>query len=184
MADQRDPEPYPNAFAASGGSRSATSSSRIPGSKAVTRTSRDVGLPSIRQRQQTATTHRPRSDLQNEEYLKLTIVGRGLEDMIEDSFFFDPIDQNLYVKIAGEPAWYSIEVGVRGFVLTRENIHDVVIRGLELRHNRQPGGQWSMVTFGQCERVVMEDCRSLQSDFCGLGLGGPRTARPPVRPVL
>ncbi len=71
----------------------------------------------------------------NDEYLKLAVVGRGLADMIEDSFFFDPSDQSLYIKIAGEPAWFAIEVGVRGFVLTAENIHDVVIRGLELRHN-------------------------------------------------
>ncbi len=33
--------------------------------------------------------------------------------------------------MAGEPGWSSIEVGVRGFVLTAEKVHDVVIRGLE-----------------------------------------------------
>jgi len=110
----------------------------------------------------------------NEEYLKLAIVGRGVRDMIEDSFFFDSSDQNLYVKMASEPAWYSIEVGVRGFVLTAENVHDVVIRGLEMRHNRQPGGQWSMVSIGQCERVELEDCKIYGSDFCGLGLGRSR----------
>jgi hypothetical protein len=82
----------------------------------------------------------------SDEYLKLAVVGRGLADMIEDSFFFDPSDQSLYIKIAGEPAWFAIEVGVRGFVLTAENVHDVVIRGLELRHNRQPGGQWPITT--------------------------------------
>ena len=110
----------------------------------------------------------------SDEYLKLAVVGRGLADMIEDSFFFDPSDQSLCIKIAGEPAWFAIEVGVRGFVLTAENIHDVVIRGLELRHNRQPGGQWPMVSMGQCERVVVEDCRIYGSDFCGLGLGRSR----------
>jgi len=110
----------------------------------------------------------------NDEYLKLATVGRGLDDMIEDSFFFDPSDQSLYIKIAGEPAWFSIEMGVRGFVLTAEKVHDVVIRGLELRHNRQPGGQWAMVSVGQCERVVVEDCRIYGSDFCGLGLGRSR----------
>jgi len=65
-------------------------------------------------------------------------------------------------------------VGVRGFVLTAESVQDVVIRGLELRHNRQPGGQWPMVSVGQCERVVIEDCRIYGSDFCGLGLGRSR----------
>ena len=97
--------------------------------------------------------------------------GAALDDLIQDSFFFDPADQTLYVKMAGEPAWFSIEVGVRGFTLTAEKIHDVVIRGLEFRHNRQPGGQWPMVAVGECERVTIEDCKVYQSDFCGLGVG-------------
>ncbi|MBE3069526.1 MAG: right-handed parallel beta-helix repeat-containing protein [Planctomycetes bacterium] len=107
----------------------------------------------------------------NDEYLKLTTVGRGLADLIQNSFYFDPADQTLSVKIAGEPGWFCIEVGVRGFVLTAEGVHDVVLRGLEMRHNRQPGGQWSMVSIGNCERVVVEDCRISLSDFAGLGLG-------------
>jgi parallel beta-helix repeat protein len=107
----------------------------------------------------------------NDQYLKLTTVGRGLKDLIQGSFFFDPNDQMLYVRMAGEPGWFSIEVGVRGFVLTAEGVHDVTIRGLEFRHNRQPGGQWSMVGLGRCRRVVMERCRVALSDFAGLGLG-------------
>lgn len=107
----------------------------------------------------------------NEPYHRLRTVGRGLADLIMDSFFFDPSAQSLYIKIAGEPAWYSIEVGVRGWVLTATKVHDVVIRGLEMRQNRQPGGQWPMVNIGDCERVVMEDCRISQADFCGLGIG-------------
>lgn len=107
----------------------------------------------------------------NEQYPKLATVGRGPQDMIQDSFFFDPADQTLYVKTSGEPAWFSIEAGVRGFVLTAENVHDVVIRGLEFRHNRQPGGQWPMVSISQSTRVVVDGCKIYQSDFCGLGLG-------------
>ncbi len=107
----------------------------------------------------------------NDEYLKLTTVGRGLADLIQDSFWFEPAEQALYIKIAGEPGWYCIEAGVRGFVLTADGVHDVVIRGLEVRHNRQPGGQWSMVSIGNCQRVVIEDCRIHGSDFCGLGVG-------------
>ncbi|MFI5380885.1 MAG: right-handed parallel beta-helix repeat-containing protein [Tepidisphaerales bacterium] len=107
----------------------------------------------------------------NDEYLKLTTVGRGLADLIQNSFYFDPADQTLYIKIAGEPGWSNIEVGVRGFVLTADGVHDVVIRGLEMRHNRQPGGQWPMVSIGNCQRVVMEDCRVHGSDFAGLGFG-------------
>jgi len=106
----------------------------------------------------------------NEEYLQLATVGRGLEDMIPNSFFFDPADQMLYVKISGKPNWFSIEVGVRGFVVRAEDVHDLMIRGLEFRHNRQPGGQWPMVSVSRCQRVVVEDCKIYQSDFCGLSL--------------
>ena len=107
----------------------------------------------------------------NEPYLKFTTVGRGRADLIQDSFYFDAADQTLYIKIAGHPGWFCIEVGVRGFILTAEKVHDVVLRGLEMRHNRQPGGQWSMVGVGNCQRVVLEDCRIYLSDFAGLGVG-------------
>jgi len=107
----------------------------------------------------------------NDEYLKLTTVGRGLADLIQNSFYFDAAEQTLYIKIAGDPGWFCIEVGVRGFVLTAEEVHDVIIRGLEMRHNRQPGGQWSMVGIGRCERVLLQDCRIHLSDFAGLGVG-------------
>lgn len=107
----------------------------------------------------------------NDEYLKLTTVGRGLADMVEGSFHFDARDQMLSIKISGEPSWFSIEVGVRGFVLTASEVHDVILRGLEMRHNRQPGGQWPMVSIAKCERVVIEDCKIHLADFCGLGVG-------------
>lgn len=106
----------------------------------------------------------------NAPYLKLTTVGRDLSDLIQDSSFFDPSTQTLYVKMAGEPGWHVIEVGVRGFALSGQGLHDLVFRDLEIRHNRQPGGQWSMVSFGNCERLVLERCRIYQADFCGLGV--------------
>jgi hypothetical protein len=107
----------------------------------------------------------------NESYIQLATVGRGLSDLIQDSFFFDPATQSLYVKMAGEPGWHVIEVGVRGFVLRGNELHDLVFCGLEVRHNRQPGGQWPMVSFGSCQRVLLEGCGVYQADFCGLGLG-------------
>ena len=86
--------------------------------------------------------------------------------MTEDSFFFDPSDQGLYIKVAGEPAWYFSWKSVSEVLAPMtESVHDVVIRGLEMRHNRQPGGQWSMVGIGQCERVALEDCSMYGSDF-------------------
>lgn len=108
----------------------------------------------------------------NEEYLQLATVGRGLEDIIPNSFFFDPADQTLYIKIAGKPAWLRIEVGVRGFALTARDVHDVVVRGIELRHNRQPSAQWPLVSIHRSQRVVLEACQAYQSDFCGLSLYG------------
>jgi len=108
----------------------------------------------------------------NEGYPRIAFVGRSLADITDESFFFDPADQSLYMKIGGNPAWYSIEVGVRGFVLTAREVHDVVVRGLEVRHNRQPGGQWPMASLGACERVTIEGCTFEQADFCGLGMSG------------
>ncbi len=108
-------------------------------------------------------------------YPRLATVGRDQYDLIDDSFYFDPTDQSLYLKIAGDPAWFAVEIGVRGFGLTINKVHDLVIRGLEVRHNRQPGGQWPMVSVGECERVIIEDCKIYQADFCGLGLGRSRS---------
>jgi len=108
----------------------------------------------------------------SEPFDRRTVIGKGLADMIPQSFFFDASDGTLYIDIGGEPAWYVIEVGVRGFALVATRVHDVVIRGLEMRHNRQPGGQWPLAAIGECERVVLEDCKVAFGDFCGLSLHG------------
>ena len=107
-------------------------------------------------------------------YVQPANPGRGVADMIDNSFFFDPAEQMLYLKILGNPIWYNIEVGVRGWVLTATDVHDVVVRGLEVRHNRQPGGQWSMCGISNSDRVVFEDLRIYQADFGGLGIGRSR----------
>jgi hypothetical protein len=101
-------------------------------------------------------------------------VGKGVGDMVHQSFFFDSKDQTLYLNVGGEPGWYTVEVGVRDSVLNASKVHDVIVRGLEMRHNRQPGGQWAMVSFGECQRVVVEDCKVYFADFNGLGLGGSK----------
>ncbi len=173
LTDQADlPEPYPNAFSrvwriALGDE--FFSDDRFPGcyDDKTRRWVSQVFLNDNNPLQRIG----PDPIYKNEEYLKLSLIGQGVQEMVENSFFFDASDQNLYVKIAGEPAWSSIEVGVRGFVLTAEKVHDVVIRGLEVRHNRQPGGQWPMATISECERVIVEDCAFYGSDFCGLSVG-------------
>jgi parallel beta-helix repeat protein len=106
----------------------------------------------------------------NDEYDRMVVIGKGRDDMIPQSFFFDPRDQTLYLNIGGEPYWFAIEVGVRSFALTANGVHDVVIRGLEMRHNRQPGGQWALVGISECQRLVVEDCKVYSADFNGLGL--------------
>ena len=107
----------------------------------------------------------------NSDYDKLTIVGRDLRDIFAHSFFFDAPTQTLYVCVDGEPGWFLMEVGTRQWLMTVEKAHDVVVRGFEMRANRQPGGQWPAVSVGNCQRVVVEDCTVEQSDFCGLSLG-------------
>jgi len=101
-------------------------------------------------------------------------IGKGLADMLDNSFLFDPGGQTLYVKMGGEPSWFWIEVGVRAFVLTVSKVHDVVIRGLECRHNRQVAGMWPMCAVSECQRVVVEDCKFEFADFCGLSLGSSK----------
>jgi parallel beta-helix repeat protein len=108
----------------------------------------------------------------NDEFAKIRQIGKGLGDMIDESFFFDPKDDTLYVMMGIEPGWCCMEVGVRGRVLTAMNVHDVVFRGLEMRHNRQPGGQWPMCEVNSSQRVLMEDCKFQLSDFGGLNVSG------------
>jgi parallel beta-helix repeat protein len=108
----------------------------------------------------------------NDNLNRIVTIGHGLIDMISQSFCFDPIEQMLYLNIEGDPAWYTIEVGVRGFTLTVTKAHDVVVRGLEMRHNRQPGDQWPLVEVSEGQRVVIEDCKVSGADFIGLGLIG------------
>jgi len=63
-------------------------------------------------------------------------IGKGLEDVRTGTFFSDPKEQALYVKVSGAPSWFSMEVSVRGDVLQISKCHDLVVRGLEVRHCR------------------------------------------------
>lgn len=107
----------------------------------------------------------------NEKWQEITNIGRGLNDIYPKAYFFDPPTQMLYVCIAGDPNWSLWEIGTRGFVFHIEKAHDVILRGFQVRHNRQPGGQWSMATASESERVLVEDCDFSYSDFCGFSFG-------------
>ncbi len=106
----------------------------------------------------------------NGPYPLLRTVGHGLADMIDDSFYYDAASQYLYVRIAGHPSWFSMEVGVRGYVLDVSKARDVIVRGLDCRHNRMPAGQWAMCDVGTSQRVRIENCTFELSDFCGLSV--------------
>ena len=107
----------------------------------------------------------------NDKWQEITNIGRGLSDIYPKAYFFDSPAQTLYVCIAGDPNWSLWEIGTRGFVFDIENVHDVILRGFQVRHNRQPGGQWSMATASGSERVLVEDCDFSLSDFCGFSMG-------------
>jgi parallel beta-helix repeat protein len=116
----------------------------------------------------------PDHNHKNDPMQSMVQIGTGIKDMIPQSFIFEPANQTLYLNIGGEPGWYCMEVGVRAFALTISEQHDVVVRGLEMRHNRQPGGQWPLASIGSCERVVMEDCSVEFADFTGLSVWGSK----------
>ncbi len=97
---------------------------------------------------------------------QLRIVGAGLADMIDRSFYFDPKDQGLYVKVGGHPDWYRMEIGVRNACVSVSGAHDVVVRGLEMRHNLHG----SVCNVGGCQRVLVEDCKCCLGDLGGLSI--------------
>ena len=57
----------------------------------------------------------PNAVYKNDEMDSLMTIGKGRDDLIYQSFFFDPKKQTLYLNIGGEPGWFVIEVGVRAF---------------------------------------------------------------------
>ena len=158
-------EPYPNAF--SGVWRIKLRDDYFAGMQPADRYLSTVIQDDTHSLQQIGEDH----IYKNDKWQEITNIGRGLSDIYPGAYFFDRPTQTLYVCISGDPAWSLWEIGTRGFGFDIENAHDVVLRGFQVRHNRQPGGQWSMASLGQCERVLVEDCDFSYSDFCGFGMG-------------
>lgn len=100
-----------------------------------------------------------------ESWVVVEPVGKGLEDLRTETYYFDRNEQTLYTRVGGEPGWYSIEVSVRNNLLGLKNVHDVIVRGLEVRHSR--GG---LAGINRCQRVILEDCKLSLSAFQNLGI--------------
>jgi hypothetical protein len=105
----------------------------------------------------------------SKDWLPLEPQGRGLEDLRTGTFYFDPKSSELYVKVGGEPGWFSTEVGVRTGIFRVENSHDLVISGLDVRHCR--GG---LAGIGNSQRIILEDCKFTYADMNCLGIGGSK----------
>ena len=59
-----------------------------------------------------------------------------------------------------------MEIGVRNAVVNVNGAHDVVLRGLEMRHNLYGG----VCGVGGCQRVVVEDRACCLRAFSGLSI--------------
>ena len=94
-------------------------------------------------------------------------VGKGLEDLRTGTYYFDRDRQELYTKVGGEPGWISLEVSVRTGVLQIQKVHDMILRGLEFRHCRG-----NLAGMGDCQRVLIEDCKFDLAAFGNFGAGG------------
>jgi parallel beta-helix repeat protein len=62
-------------------------------------------------------------------------VPGGRAQLVEDSFFYDASEQNLYVKLrAGSPEGRLVEASVRPHLVFGEKLRNVSLRDLQLRH--------------------------------------------------
>ncbi len=102
------------------------------------------------------------------DYETLTQVGRKLDDGFGECFWFDPSEQALYVR--SHLPYCLVEVGVRAYALLVRDAHNVVLRGLEFRHNRVPYQTGRLAEVVGCDGVVIEDCRFQFADHMGLAV--------------
>ena len=99
----------------------------------------------------------------------LSPIGKDLNDIYQNAFYFDKASQTLYMDLDGRPEWYCIEVGAIPFPLNVIKVHDVILRGLQVRQNRQSYS--SMGRVDDSERVIVSNCSFTFSDFQGFGFG-------------
>lgn len=99
----------------------------------------------------------------------LSPIGKDLSGIYQNAFYFDKTSQTLYMDLDGRPEWYCIEIGAIPSPLYASHVHDVTLRGLQVRQNRQSNS--SMGQVDDSERVVVSDCSFTFSDFQGFGFG-------------
>ena len=103
--------------------------------------------------------------------IRMQYVGKGFDDMILTVVLLRPRhERSLTSESTGDPNWFVIEAGCAD-PLTCVKIHDVMVRGLEMRDNRNPSECGTAVSVDGSERMVMEDCRIEWADFTGLFMG-------------
>lgn len=102
-------------------------------------------------------------------------VGKGLDDLKDDSFFYDQANQTLYCRLAAgaDPNTHVMEASVQPFLLASGGQSHVVLRNLSFMHCNMTAGQLrnGMVQVGGTGWLV-ENCTFAYSDFAGLGLSG------------
>ncbi len=164
-AEPSQPEPYPNAYTRVWqiklGDEYFTDPSRIdfmkdPAKRDVTQIVSSDRLP---------WTKMGASPEQDEGVL--AVGGRTVADLAnqrDNTFFYDRKNGLLYVR-TGDPRGANLELGVRGDTLLVKQSHDLVIRGLEVRHSRG-----NMAALAECQRVTVEDCKMTLADFCNLAM--------------
>jgi len=93
-------------------------------------------------------------------------VGRGVEDMIRESFYHDPEAGRLYVDVHGgsAPTGYTFEITTIPRVFYLEECRHVVVRNLEIRYG------WMGLYAIHCENLLVENVATLHAAEDGIQL--------------
>lgn len=105
----------------------------------------------------------------------LTPQGQSAQDLIPDSFCYDPNTQTLYCKLSGNqnPNDLLIEASVASDLMDGNGQSHIMLKGLIFRHsNGTATGQRSALLRVNGENWRIEDCTFEQGDFAGIALAG------------
>lgn len=105
----------------------------------------------------------------------LTPQGRSVQDLKQDSFFYDKSTQTLYCKLSGNrtPNDLLIEASVVPDLMDGNGQSHIVLKGLIFRHsNGTATGQRSALLRVNGNHWRIEDCTFEHGDFAGIALAG------------